>query len=98
MFDFILSAISKTAEKNDGRRIVLTAANSHLYESKSLTVCPDVAKMSVSTSSIVCSDDVRNYNSFDHPDLIREEVFDAELPTIVIPPHSVIRIVFEKDK
>jgi len=83
---------------DDGRRVVLTAANSHLYEERSLTVCPDVAKMSVTMSSTVRSDNVRNYNSFEHPDLIREEAFVTGLPKIIIPPHSVIRMVFEQGR
>jgi len=79
----------------NGKRVVLTAANSHLYESKSVTVCDEIAKMTVTMSDMVFSEDVRNYNSFESPDLIREVEFSADLPRIVIPPHSVIRIVFE---
>lgn len=80
---------------DDGKRIVLTAANSHLYEEKSLTVCDNIAKMRVTASDIVCSDNVRNYNSFEHPDLIKAVAFKTGLPTITVPPHSVIRTVFE---
>ena len=45
-------------------------------------------------SDIVYSDDVRNYNTFDNPELVRAVEFKTELPEINIPPHSVIRIVF----
>ena len=84
-----------TSVNESGNRIVLTAANSHLYEAKTLRVCDEIAKMNITASDIVLADDVRSWNSFDDPNLIREEHFDTSLPNIVIPPHSVIRIVFE---
>ncbi|MBQ9117371.1 MAG: hypothetical protein IJY04_10135 [Clostridia bacterium] len=87
-----VDAIATVSE--DGNRIVLTAANSHLYESKKLTVCEETAKMNITASDIVYSDNVRSYNTFDNPELIRAVEFKAELPEIKIPPHSVIRIVF----
>ena len=52
--------------------------------------------MKIVMSDIVRADDVRSFNAPAHPDLIRSYPFDAELPNVVIPPHSVIRFVLEK--
>ncbi|MBQ2749341.1 MAG: hypothetical protein IJF34_06125 [Clostridia bacterium] len=80
----------------DGNRVTLTAANRNLYDSATLTLCPELAGMSVTMSDIVNSDNVRNYNTPDHPDLITEHPFQAASPEITLPPHSVIRMVFTK--
>jgi len=85
-----------TTVSEDGKQVVLTATNSHLYHSKALTVCDEILKMNPISSEIVNSENVRNYNSFDNPELIRTTVFNATFPRIILPPHSVIRIVFQK--
>lgn len=92
--DEYVDALSTVNESEN--RVVITAANSHLYDAKTLTVCDELLKMKITEADIVCSDDVRNYNSFENPDLIRSVPFDTTLPGIIIPPHSVIRIVFQK--
>ena len=79
----------------DGKRAVLTATNAHLYEEKSISLCEEIAKMRVTASDIIRSECVRNYNSKEHPDAIRAYEFSVTSPKITIPPHSVIRIVFE---
>ena len=81
----------------DGKRITLTAANRDLYKDANITPANEIANLKVVMSDIVKADDVRHFNSPEHPDLIRSYPFDASLPTVTIPPHSVIRIVFESD-
>lgn len=92
--DDFVDALATVSE--DGKRVVLTATNAHLYEAKTLTLCDELANMKVTASNMVYSDDVRNFNSFDNPNLITERDFTATLPTITLPPYSVIRLVFEK--
>jgi alpha-L-arabinofuranosidase len=92
--DESIDALASVSE--DGERITVTAANKHLYDSALLRLSPEFADMTVLMSDIVCADDVRSFNAPAHPDLIRAYPFDTALPEVVIPPHSVIRIVLEK--
>jgi alpha-L-arabinofuranosidase len=89
--------IDAFASINDsGDRITLTAANKDLYNTAKLCVSDELKDMKIAMSDIVCADDVRSFNAPAHPYLIRSYPFDTVLPEIVIPPHSVVRIVLEK--
>ena len=89
--------VDAVASINDsGDRITVTAANKDLYNSVSLKLSAELADMDVLMSDIVRADDVRAVNTPEHPELVRSYPFDAELPEIVIPPHSVIRVVLSK--
>ena len=79
----------------DGSRVVVTVANRHLYNEASITVSDELQKMRVTMSDIICSEDVRACNTFYQPDLIHAEHFETSLPSITLPPHSVIRLVLE---
>jgi len=84
-----------TSISDDGKRVTLTAANKDLYNEATVTVSKELESMRIVMSDIIYSDDVRAVNTFENPDLIHAERFDTSLPDITIPPHSVIRIVFE---
>lgn len=91
-----IDAVATVSE--DGTRVTLTAANRALYKSASITVSDEIAAMNIAMSDIVSAEDVRSFNSFEHPDLIRSYPFKADIPTIVVPPHSVIRLVFTREQ
>ena len=80
----------------DGNRVTLTAANRNLYTSATLTLCPELREMNIVMSDIVNAENVRAYNSPDHPEEITQHPFEAVSPEITLPPHSVIRMVFTK--
>ena len=80
----------------DGNRVVITAANKHLYDDAKLVLCDEINDMDITMADIVRADDVRSFNAPAHPDLIRSYPFETKLPEITIPPHSVIRLVLTK--
>ena len=80
----------------DGNRVTLTAANRNLYDSATLTLCPELREMNIVMSDIVNTKNVRAYNSPDHPEEITQHPFEAASPELTLPPHSVIRVVFTK--
>jgi len=89
-----VDAVATVSE--DGSRVVLSAVNRDLREEAALTLCSEIAGMRLTASDIVTAGDVRHYNSFEHPDLIRAEAFPASPTDIRLPPHSVIRLVLTK--
>ena len=92
--DGTVDAFASVSE--NGERIVITAANKHLYNDARLTVCDEIKDMKIVVADIVRADDVRSFNAPAHPDLIRSYSFETKLPEITIPPHSVIRLVLTK--
>ena len=92
--DDMIDAFASVNDTED--RITITAANKDLYNAATLRVTDELKDMKITMSDIVCADDVRSFNAPDHPDLIRAYPFDTALPEVVIPPHSVVRIVLEK--
>ncbi|MBR2459731.1 MAG: hypothetical protein IKB34_00660, partial [Clostridia bacterium] len=90
--DDTIDAVATVSE--DGSRVTLTAANRSLYSSAVIKVSDEIAGMRITMSDIVTAEDVRSFNSFDHPDLIHSESFETGLPSITLPPHSVVRLVF----
>ena len=92
--DGSVDAFASISESED--RITVTAANKDLYNSAVVRLSDEIKGMRIVMSDIVKAEDVRSYNSPDHPDLIRAYPFETELSDVVIPPHSVIRLVLEK--
>ena len=92
--DESIDALASVSE--DGKRVTITATNKHLYDSASLRVSEELRDMKITMSDTVCADDVRSVNTPENPELIKDYPFSASLPEIVIPPHSVIRVVLEK--
>ena len=80
---------------DDEKRITITATNKDLYKDATLIISKELQTMRVDIADIVNSDDVRAVNTFENPDLIHAESFDAFLPEIKLPPHSVIRLVLK---
>ena len=95
-FDADASIDAFASINESGDRIVITAANKDLYNAATLLVSDEMKDMKITMSDIVRADDVRSFNAPAHPDLIHSYPFDASLPDVIIPPHSVIRLVFEK--
>ena len=90
--DIVVSA------NEDGSRAVLTALNRHLTDNAALNLSEELTKMKLTMSDIVSSENVRDYNTYEEPDKIVSKHFDGvDSGTVLIPPHSVIRLVFEKD-
>ena len=79
----------------NGNQVVLTAANKDLYADGEIILSADLAKMSITASDIIYNPDVRAYNTYESPDVIRATRFEASSPKIILPPHSVIRIILE---
>ncbi|MBE6592981.1 MAG: hypothetical protein E7642_03200 [Ruminococcaceae bacterium] len=93
--DSSVDALASISEQGD--RVVITAANKHLHSSEKLTLCSELSHMSVTSADIIYADDVRAYNTYDAPYNICAKHFDGvDFPTVTLPPHSVIRLVFEK--
>jgi alpha-L-arabinofuranosidase len=80
---------------DDEKRITITATNKDLYKDATLIISKELQTMRVDIADIVNSDDVRAVNTFENPDLIHAESFEASLPEIKLPPHSVIRLVLK---
>ena len=93
--DDAIDAVATVSE--DGERVTLTAANKDLYHTATLRLCDEILDMEIVMSDIVCADDVRAVNSFDDPELIKSYPFEAALPEITIPAHSVVRLVLKKE-
>ena len=89
-----IDALASISE--DESRVTLTAANRDLYNEGRIILSDELKNMKPMLSDIVRSSDVRNYNSFDAPELIKDEAFTFDKNELVIPPHSVVRIVFAK--
>ena len=93
--DETIDALASVSE--DGKRVTVTATNKHLYDNASLRLSDELSDMKIAMADIVCTDNVRSVNTPENPDMIKDYPFSASLPEIVIPPHSVIRLVLEKE-
>ena len=89
-----IDALASVSE--DGSKVTITATNKHLYDNASICVSDELRDMKITMADIVRANDVRSVNTPEHPELIKDYPFSATLPEIVIPPHSVIRVVLEK--
>ena len=89
-----IDAIASVSD--DGGKVVITAANKHLYNSAAITLADELKAMKISASDIIFNPDPRAYNTYDDPTATVAKPFDTTLENIVLPPHSVIRLVLEK--
>ncbi|MBE6635505.1 MAG: hypothetical protein E7617_04825 [Ruminococcaceae bacterium] len=92
--DSTVDALASVSE--DGCRVTVTAANRDLYREACLTLCDELSGMKIVRADIVTADDVRAVNTYAEPELVRDLPFEATLPKVTLPPHSVVRIVLEK--
>ncbi len=80
----------------DETKLTVSIVNRHLYDEKK--VCLGLSdEWKLVKADAVTTDDVRACNTFDTPDRIRDHsvtLDDAKAPTV--PPHSVLRLCFEK--
>lgn len=92
MLDCVLSSSS------DQKRVVLTAVNKHLTETKSI-VLPTWLKndYSISACSVINSKNVRDENTFENPFMIVDRpVKQGIFGKIDMEPHSVYRLILNK--
>ncbi len=88
----VLSTISE-----DENNITISIINQDLYESKNLDLCFKYNDWQVEKADILNSENVRDYNTFDEPYKIKSSSFNVDnLNSIIIPPHSVVRIVLKR--
>ena len=79
----------------DGKKMTVSIVNRHLYEEKPVEL--DVPGWKVAKADMVTAENVRDYNTFDQPERIRDHSFDVSgFPVMQIPPHSVVRILLTK--
>lgn len=78
------------SESADGKKLIITAVNKDLSESKKAISAPE--GYSLSSASIIYAENVRAYNTFEDPYVIKESSFESD----IIPPHSIVKFVFEK--
>ena len=80
----------------DGGRVVITAVNRDLYKGATLTLSEEICGMRLVMADIISSEDVRSCNTYEQPDLICAKRFDSiSFPSVELPSHSIIRLVFE---
>ena len=93
--DEFLDTVATVSKEGD--KITVSVINKHLYESKKLAFELPEGEWSVTKADIVTADDVHDYNSFGEPERIRDSSFEvADLESVEIPPHSVVRICFSR--
>ena len=91
--DDTVDAVATVSE--DGERVTVSATNKDLYKTAKLRLCDELSDMEIVDSDIVCAENVRSVNSFDHPDIIKAYPFATDIPEITVPAHSVIRLVLK---
>lgn len=82
----------------DLSHVVITAVNRHLTEPASIRISSELSQLKITKADIICAEDVRSYNTYENPDLIKSEAFESEVfPEMKLPAHSIVRLVFEKN-
>ena len=89
-----LNALATISE--DGERITVSIVNRDLYEDKPCAFTFNNGEWSVEKADIVTAENVRDYNTFDCPDKIKDSRFVPCGNTLIIPRHSVVRICYKK--
>ena len=93
--DEYLDTVATVSENGD--EITISIINKHLYEIREISLDLPKGEWSVKKANIVTAENVRDYNSFDRPEIIKDLGFDASLESaFVIPPHSIVRICLAK--
>ena len=84
------------SSSENGDRVVITAVNRHLSDTATVRLSDELSEMKLTMSHIVTADDVRAYNTYEQPYRICEKQFEGvSFPDMTLPPHSVVRLVFE---
>ncbi|HBF86695.1 MAG TPA: hypothetical protein DDW54_03340 [Clostridiales bacterium] len=81
---------------DDGKRIVVSVVNKHLYDEKSVSFAFKESEWKAERADEVTAADVRAYNTFDEPYKITEKEIKVCGTEIKAPPYSVLRIIFKK--
>lgn len=90
-----LDAVATISE--DGKSATVSIVNRHLYEARDIDLQFSKYDWSVIKADIVTCENVRDVNTFEDPERIRDYSFDvSDYSDIQIPKHSVVRICFEK--
>jgi len=90
-----LDAVATISE--DGKSATVSIVNRHLYEARDIDLQFSKDDWSVIKADIVTCENVRDVNTFEDPERIRDYSFDvSDYSDIQIPKHSVVRICFEK--
>ena len=79
-----------------GERVVISLANKDLYKNATVKLSSELLGMRITASDIIYNDDPRAYNTYEDPNVTVAKPFETDLKNIVLPPHSVVRIVLEK--
>ena len=74
----------------DGSKIVITVVNKDISDEKDINF--NFGGYKRCDAKIIYTENVRAYNTFENPDIIKESSFEGES----IPPHSIVKFVFEK--
>ncbi len=88
-----IDAVASINERGD--RVVLSAANKELYSDAEIILARELAGMKIVASDIIFHEDPRVYNTYENPDNIRAKPFETSADRIILPPHSVVRVVLE---
>jgi alpha-L-arabinofuranosidase len=77
--------------------MTVSIVNRHLYDEKPISLSFAKGAWRVAKADIVTTDNVRACNSFEEPFVICDRAFAVtESSSMVIPPHSVVRICLTK--
>lgn len=90
-----VDAVASISE--DKQEMTLSFVNRHLYDEKPTDVSSILASYRVLSADIVTARDVRAYNTFDKPEVVRDAPFDIKDGCFALPPHSVVRICLKKN-
>ena len=95
--DADLDTVATVSE--DGDNMTVSIVNRHLYDTKAVSLGSAASGWEVTDARIVTADDVRTYNTYDEPERITDrEFFIDSADNIDVPPHSVLRICFAKNR
>ena len=92
--DTDLDTVSTISE--DGTKLTISIVNKNLYDEKAIDISLK-ENWKVAKANIVTCDHVRDYNTFEQPYNIKDDVFAVpENLSFSVPKHSVVRICLEK--
>ena len=92
--DTDLDTVSTISE--DGTKLTISIVNKNLYDEKAIDISLK-ENWKVAKANIVTCDHVRDYNTFEQPYNIKDDVFAVpENLSFSVPKHSVVRIYLEK--
>lgn len=81
----------------DKTRMTVSIINQHLYDEKTVKLAFKNSEWEVEKADIVTAKNVRDYNTFENPEKIKDSPFEIDdLQSILIPAHSILRICLKK--